>query len=257
MSAEGRAEIRQIAEAIILAFLRAAEEKHGGRAVAIAELRGFLPAFGSSPGFVGLMKEAHARLLDAAADELLRQQRGDPFQRLMVHPLTGEFESETLSRDILPAYFSFLHLVLGDDKESRTAVCADLVAVLKEPDALMFSWDHFYDHLEAKRVLWSVLLRIADAFKRFDARRDWFIGLMQHRPQAVSLGPQAFLPRPSNEEAHPFGRDQFNILFGSLYRPLRHLAGRDLDAFCKLAGGPPEMVLNRFLSDLEASGAEV
>lgn len=257
MSAEGRAEIRQIAERIISAFLQAAEQRHGATAVAIGELRGFMPAFSASPGFSGLMKEAHARLLEAGAAELLRQQRGDPFQRLMVHPLTGEFERETLSRDILPAYFSFLHLVLGDDKESQTAVCAELLTCLKEPDPLMFSWDSFYDHLKAKGVLWSVLLRIAEAFKRFDVRRDWFLGLMQHRPQAVSLGAQAFLPRPSGEEAHPFGLDQFNLLFGCLYRPIRHLAGRDLDAFCKLAGGPPEMVLNRFLRDLEASGAEV
>lgn len=257
MSAEGRGEIRRIAEKMILSFLQAAEQRHGARPVVIGELRDLLYSFADSPGFVALLKEAHARLLEAGAAELLRQQRGDPFQRLLVHPLGEAFASGGLSRDILPGYFSFLHLVLGDDKDSQTAICVELVAALTEPDPLMFSWDAFYGHPRAKAVLWSVLLRIADAFKRFDARRDWFIGLMQNRPQAVSIGPQAFVSRPATEEAHPFGLAEFKLLFGCLYRPLRHLTGADSEAFTRLAGGPPEMVLDRFLRDLASTGADV
>lgn len=258
MSAEGRAEIRQIAEKMIHAFLRSAEERHGGKPVTIGDLRAGLRDFASSPGFSALMKEAHVKLLEAGAAELLRQQRGDPFQRLLVHPLTEEFEKGTLSRDILPSFYSFLHLVLGDEKDAQTAVCVELMAALRDPDPLMFSWDDFYDHPRAKTALWSVLLRIAEAFKRFDARRDWFIGLMQNRPQALSLGSLAFVPRPHGDDGHPpFGGAEFNLLFAALYRPLRHLRGADLELFSKLAGGAPEMVLTRFFGDLEACGADL
>ena len=255
MSAQGRAEIRQIAEKMIHAFLRSAEERHGGKSVTIGDLRAGLPDFATSPGFSALMREAHVKLLEAGAAELLRQQRGDPFQRLLVHPLTGEFEKGTLSRDILPSYFSFLHLVLGDEKDAQTAVCVDLMAMLRDPDPLMFSWDDFYDHPQAKASLWSVLLRIAEAFKRFDVRRDWFIGLMQNRPQSVSLGALAFVPRPHGDDGHPpFGPMEFNRLFAALYHQLRYLTGADLVLFSKLAGGAPEMVLARFFADLKASG---
>jgi hypothetical protein len=99
----------------------------------------------------------------------------------------------------------------------------------------------FYDDPRAKVVLWGVLIRIADAFKRFEPRRDWFIGLMQNRMHAVSLAPNAFVPLAHTPEDNQvtFGKIQFNLLFGALYRPLLNLSAHDGGTFTRLFGAPP------------------
>lgn len=257
MSAEGRAQMVQIAESLIQAFLKSAEEKFGEQKLTGPVLREWLPSFQKTPLFGRIMRDAHTQLLDAAAAELLRHQRGDPLQRLLVHPLTDLFEDGQLSRDILPAYFSFFHLVLGDEKDAFGGKCVAILEELKGPDHLTFSWDSFYDDPRAKSVLWAILLRVAEAFRRFDARRDWFIGLMENRPQSISLGTSAFLPRPSSEELVHFRVNEFNLLFAALYEPLRRLQAAELADFTKQFGGSPEKVLVRFFQDLAASGASL
>jgi hypothetical protein len=169
--------------------------------------------------------------------------------------LSRLFADDRLSRDILDNYFSFLHLVLGDTRDALTERCMAIVAELKEPDPLDFSWDGFYDDPRSKVILWTVLARIAESFRRFDARRDWFIGLMQHRSQAISLGPNAFVPRHLTEEPHPFGVEEFKLMFGSLFGPVRTLPRLDALAFERHFGVAPEPLFGPLLAELEAAGA--
>ena len=257
MSAEGRAEMGQIAERILGDFLRMVEERHRGAPVRAVELRAVQQTYMASPQFGAVLHQAHGRLLDAAAHELLRQKRSDPFHRLLVHPLTGALEDGRLSRDILLNYFSLLHLVLGDARDTLSEQCSAILKELRDPDALAFSWDSFYQDPRAKQVLWVVLVRIAESFRRFDARRDWFIGLMQNRPQAVSLGANAFLPRHSSEPSQLFGVTEFNLMFGLLYAPLRDLSRTEAAAFVHHFGASPEQLLGSFFAELEASGAVI
>jgi hypothetical protein len=169
--------------------------------------------------------------------------------------MNGLFEDGRLSRDVLVNFFSFLHLVLGDTREALTERCEAIVAELKEPDALDFSWDGFYDDPRSKLILWTVLARIAESFRRFDARRDWFIGLMEHRSQAISLGPNAFLPRQPSDDPHAFGVEEFKLMFAALFGPLRDLSRLDGLAFERHFGVAPEHLFGPLLRDLEAAGA--
>ncbi len=254
MSAEGRAEMRQIAERMFSAYLRQVEERHSG-AVTIPQLRSVLATYFASPAFHTVLHQAHGRLLQAAALELLRQQRGDPFQRMVVHPLAEAFQDGRLARDLLPSYFSFLHLVLGDARDKFTAQCADILAELRDPDPLGFSWDSFYEDPRTKLILWSVLVRIAETFRRFEVRREWFIGLMQNRPHSVSLGSHAFQPRPRSDdgrEAKQFDTEEFAILFGALFSPLRQLPPRDQATFQRSFGAMPDEVLGHLFANLDA-----
>jgi hypothetical protein len=84
-------------------------------------------------------------------------------------------------------------------------------------------------------------MRIADTFKRFEARRDWFIGLMQNSMHAVSIAPNAFVPLAHTEEDNKvsFAKPQFDLLFGALFRPLLHMTAQDDGAFTRLFGAPP------------------
>ena len=252
MSAEGRAEMRRIAERMFADYLQLIEERHSTVAT-VPQLRAALDAYLGSPGFKVVLSKAHGRLLEAAALELLRQKRREPFPRLVVHPLAVAFSDERLSRDLLPGYFSFLHLVLGDAQDKMAAQCLDILSELRDHDPLGFSWDHFYEDPRAKLILWSVLARIAETFRRFDARRDWFIGLMQNRPHSVSLGPHAFQPLPrSDGETKAFGAEEFAILFDVLFSPLRDLRPADLAAFQRSFGGAPEDVFGHLFANLAA-----
>jgi hypothetical protein len=255
MSASGRAEIRRVVDRLLDDFLRLVAERHHGAPVDGAQLQQAVHAFSGSPQLNLLLSEAHNRLLVAAEGELLRQKRGDPFQRLLAHPLAEHFSQERLSRDILYNYFAFLHLVLGDMRDAMTERCAKIVAELKGTDELDFSWDEFYDDPRSKLILWSVLARIAESFKRFDVRRDWFIGLMQHRSQSISIGPNAFVPRLPSEEQPVFGTTEFNMMFAALFGPLRDLAATDSLAFERHFGTSPAQLFGPLLRQLEESGA--
>lgn len=254
MSAEGRAEIHRLAEDMLRALLHLVQERHGASPLTVPQLRADIEAFARSPAFARLLQDAHGHLIGLAGEELLRQRRGDPFQRLMIHPLTDVFESGQLSRDILPNYFSFLHLVLGDAREDLALHCRDILSALKGSDDLAFSWDSFYDDPRAKQILWTVLVRIAETFRRFDARRDWFIGLMQNRPQAVSLGSHMFQPLPRHEDGsriiHPFGLEHFHVLFSRLFAPLRRLSASDRRAFETTFGVSPEDAIGHIFANL-------
>ncbi len=250
MSAEGRTEMRQIAEQMLSAFLRWAEEHHGGAAVNVPLLSAVRDDFVRSAPFHRFIRQAHGRLLEAAAVELLRHKRKDPFQRLLTHPMAEAFESGALSRGILPNYFSFLHLVLGDSRETLTGRCLEILNELRAPDPLDFSWDGFYEDRRAKEILWFVLVRIAETFKRFEARRDWFIALMQNHPQAVSVGPSAFVPLHQSEEVAPFGIGEFRTMFSCLFEPLRRLPAAERADFQRSFGAPPEQLFAGLYTNL-------
>jgi hypothetical protein len=247
----------QIAARILGDFLRMVDERHRDSPVQASQLRALQQTYLASAQFAAVLHQAHSRLLDAAAHELLRQKRSDPFHRLLVHPFTEVLEDGRLSRDLLVNYFSLLHLVLGDARDRLSDQCSAILDELRDPDALAFSWDSFYQDSRAKQVLWQVLVRIAESFRRFELRREWFIGLMQNRPQAVSLGTSAFLPRHMSEPSQQFGVAEFNLMFGRLYAPLRDLSGAEAAAFERQFGASPEQLLGSFFAELEASGAAI
>jgi hypothetical protein len=255
MSAAGRNEMRQVVDRLLADFLLLIEQRHHGKPVDGAELRQAAQSFLASPRLNQLLAEAHHRLLESAETELIRQKRGDPFQRLLTHPLTELFTDELLSRDILDNYFSFLHLVLGDTRDVLTESCERILDELRTPDVLGFSWDSFYEDPRVKSILWTALARIAESFRRFEIRRDWFIGLMEHRSQAISIGPNAFVQRHSSEEPQIFGVNEFNLMFVALFGPVHKLSQTEELAFQRQFGAAPGKLFGPLLRELEASGA--
>jgi hypothetical protein len=255
MSLEGRVSMRRIVERILDAYLHQVEGRASRGAVDGPLLRAEMQGFLASPDLGRILAEAHHQLLEASRKELIRQQRGDPFNRLVTHPMTEALCDGRLSRDSLGNYFSFLHLVLGDARDVLAMRCAEVLEELRRPDPLVFSWDHFYDDPRSRQVLWTVLIRVSESFKRFDLRRDWFISLMQNRPQAVSIGPNAFVPRPSHEETHSFGLEEFNTMFVALFGQMRHLSPGETRAFERDFGVAPEKAFGPLLLALEEGGA--
>jgi hypothetical protein len=220
MSHQGRDELQKFAQTILGAFLVSARRED-------------------------LAEEAKAFLASDRCAELANQ-----FLGTLVHPLTDLLVSEALSRTLLPNYFNFLHLVLGDLQDALTRQCEEIIEdVRKDPH---FTWDFFYDDPRAKAVLWGVLMRIVEAFKRFEPRRDWFIGLMQNRMHAVSIASNAFVPLAHSEEDNKvtFDKTQFDLLFGALFRPLLRLSAQDDAAFIRQFGAPPARLIKPLVEKL-------
>lgn len=253
MTSDVKGTLRRVVIKALEEFAAAAERQTGRK-----DLTAPLGAFQVSPRFAHLLEEGFAALRECIETEGLKAERTSPFQRLLSSPLAEAFESKALSRVHLANYFSFIHLVLGDQVTALATRAEALAEDLKD-EGRAFDWNRFYADPDAETLLWIVLVKIAEAFRRFDARRDWFIGVMQYTPQAVSVGPNAFIPK-SQAEAEPgedtsFGVAQFNTMFGCLFGPMRHLGSNARQRFEKDFGQTPEKVFGALWDHLEASGA--
>lgn len=258
MPHDGRSEFRRSASLLLQAFVAAVEKQQHGKPITARELDALVGPVMASPAMVRLLDQEYPRLQLAVGQELLIQKRGDPLQRLITHPLAPAFADETLSRDILSNYFHFIQSVLGAEREALAHQAAELLLELKEAWPEGFTWDAFYDDNRAKLILWVVLVRIEEAFRRFDIRRDWLITLMQNTPQSISLSSNAFIPRhPSatTAEAKPFGTKQFNSLFACLFGPMRSLSQADRILFERSMGVPPQTAFGTLWANLERCGA--
>ena len=247
MSVHGRDELHRFAQNLLGAYLMSAASKVRPQAEVLANAA---KEFLESERCAELIDQFMKTLVGAVANQIQQERRADPFRRLMCHPLTNLLESGAISRTLLPIYFHFLHLVLGDGQAEITAKCEAIIEELRHDPH--FSWDMFYDDLPTKQLQWDVLMRIAETFKRFELRRDWFIELMQNRPHAVSLSAQAFVPLQRNEEEDkaPFGVLEFNLMFNALFRPLLSLSGPEDSAFARQFGAPPGALVRPLVEKL-------
>ena len=238
---QGREELQKFAQTVLGALLVSSRRE---------DLADEARAFLESDRCAELINQFLGTLVHAVASEMAQERRADPFRRLLVHPLTELLESEAVSRALLPNYFNFLHLVLGDQQDELTRRCEAIIEEVRQDPH--FTWDFFYDDPRAKAVLWGVLMRIVEAFKRFEPRRDWFISLMQNRMHAVSLGSNAFVPLVHSEEDNKvsFDKPQFDLLFGALFRPLLRLSAQDDAAFTRLFGAPPARLIRPLVEKL-------
>jgi hypothetical protein len=258
MTEWGREDLRRFVTHVLDAFVAALDQQYAGKPVSADELRRIARVVETSAALEPSINATYNRLKDEAAKEFMRNRRIQPFKRLVVHPLTELFESGALGRDILPNYFNFLHLVLGDETEALARLTVTICKDEHHEDGV--DWDHFYEDERAKYVLWTCLVRIASSFRKFDSRREWFINLMQNRQHATSIAANAFVPLPVDnepEEPHPFGPEHFNLMFAALFGPLRKFSIEDEAHFAEAMQMSPAQAFGEMWSNLERTGAQL
>ena len=124
MSLEAKSALTLFADQILDSVLAAAE---ADGLQAGAHLRAVAQKFRASPAFSALLTTCYKRLVSIAGEDLLRQRRADPFHRLVTRPFSQAFNEDRLSRDeILDNYFSFIHLILGDEEAKLRELCQGL-----------------------------------------------------------------------------------------------------------------------------------
>jgi len=256
MTEWGRDDLRRFVSHVLDAFVATLDQQYAGKPVSADEMRRIARAVENSGALEPSINATYSRLKSEAAKEIVANRRIQPFKRLVVHPLTGLFEAGTLAREVLPNYFNFLHLVLGDETESLARLCVTICKDERHEDGV--DWDAFYQDERSKFVLWTCLMRVASSFRKFDSRREWFINLMQNRQHATSIASNAFVPLPTEnlpEEPHPFGAEQFNPMFAALFGPLRHLSIEDEAHFAEAMRMSPEQAFGEMWTSLERVGA--
>jgi len=257
MAEWGRSDLRKFVTQVLDAFVAVLDQR-GGQPITLEELQKVARMLEISPAFDASVNATYARIKDEAAKELIRNRRTQPFKRLLVHPLTQLLQDGKLGRNFLSNYFNFLHLVLGDETEALSRLCVTICKDEWHQDGV--DWEAYYGDERAKYVLWTVLMRIASSFRKFDVRHDWFINLMQNRQTTTSLASNAFIPLPNEtepEEPQVFGAEEFNLLFAALYGPLRHLSIEDEAHFTEALGTAPEKAFGDIWANLERVGAQI
>jgi len=254
MTEGGPRKIRETANTLLDAFVQAVEKAYDGRAVTPAELQKIADALKTSKDFDTTYEKAFADLQTQALAYALAQAhdaaRVEMFHRVMTHPLDPLLESEVLHREALPNFFNFLRLVLGEEVDIFQQRCLEAHDELKAKFGDAFTWDMLYTDERAKVVLFTVLMRIAAAFKRFDARKDWFIGLMQYSPTNIGLTSNVFVPNPNRDKNWTFGEGEFKQMFKYLFAPVRAMSVADTELFTAKLGTSPDKVFSAFFREL-------
>lgn len=252
MPSRGARQIRETANTLLDAFITAVEQAFGDTRPSVDDLRKVAAALKETADLDVVYEKAYGDLQSGVLSQAKEAQRVEVFHRLMAHPLDPLLDSGELSREALPNFFNFLRLVLGEEVDSLQAACVAIHDELKEAAGDGFSWDTFYADPRAKAVLYRVLARIADAFRRFETRRDWFIGVMQYTPASIGVSSNAFLLNKNRDTSYIFGVDEFTRMFRHLFAAVKDPDDADRAAIEKELGAAPEQIFGPLLKQLGA-----
>lgn len=254
MQQSGPKYLRGISGQVIDAMLASVQAQAKDGHVSVETLRRVAQALKDSPDFDAFYQHAYDTLYRAMERQTRVEQRCNALGRLMVHPLADLLNDGTLSREHLPNLFHFFQLSLGDQLAQYAVICNEIVELLETEKGADFVWDDFYAHEGARIIQAKVLWKIVQTFSNFEARRDWFIKLMQYHPSSISLGQHMFIatPRPPVGDAPPpFGQGEFRILLAALVSPLSHLSAADKALLHSAVPTFDESQLKAFLEKLE------
>ncbi len=254
MNPSGPRQLRDTANEMLDAFIKAVEQNYSDRPVAAADLRRLAEALKSSAEFDAVYEKAYGELQVQAVAQALAvahdAQRVEMFHRVVTHPLDPLLDSETISREALPNFFHFMRLVLGEEVDAFQQRCVEAHDDLKAKLGDDFNWDVFYADARTKLVLYEVLLRIAEAFRRFDMRKEWFIGLMQYSPATIGVASNVFVPNPHRDKSWTFGTDEFAQMFRHLFAPVRNMTDSDRALFTSKLGTAPDQAFAALFRNL-------
>ncbi len=245
--------IRKSTNVVLDALLHSAEAACGGQPLSLDLLRAIVAQLKDAPEFEDFYARTYNEIRAIFEAFSIEQKRQNVFGRLIIHPLSVMLDQGILSRQILPNIFSFIHLVIGDEAEVYASRCQDIVKILRDEFQEDFTWETFYHTEEAKRMLWSTLVRIATSFKRWDLRKDWFMKLMQYTPSTVSLSTNAFVVRErgvSPDEPRAFSEREFYLFFHALFSPLVGMPPEDEALFQKIFGMSSAKMTGPFMTRL-------
>ncbi len=248
-------------EAVVLAmraFLDLLDGAVSGDSIKVDAVRRIARAVMDADGALGIYYDLHADGC-AAFFELVKteRKRTDFFGRAITESLEPLLDDPNsgFQRKNLPQFFAALRMMLGDDvytdyKDRCTQVANELRA-----GGEFVPLDAFYADARIHDIMERTLVAVARSFKRFDARKEWFLIVMNTDPHAVSLGSNMFVPKKTEEKLdHAFGDANFIRLFRTLLGPMRldRFDEARRAGFLTKHGAAPEAVFGPLFVELAA-----
>ncbi|MBM3567968.1 MAG: hypothetical protein FJX46_04340 [Alphaproteobacteria bacterium] len=205
----GAGHCRVLGNFAVQAFVQVLAEKirERGGAINFEDLKDSLAKFAAAAGPLEVYYKksfedcfvSHER-----ARELIKRQNA--FSRMLVHNFSEMFprtveqraDPNAITRDILPAFFTAMKLILGDDKvrlfERETAEILDAVKARLMPTGTLANlWKEYYKDPKLYLLNVRVLYMVAAYFKRWDVRKQWFISVMNNEHLTQSLASNAYV----------------------------------------------------------------
>jgi hypothetical protein len=245
--------IRHAVVTMLDAFAKTAQEtaaKNGGK-VDSAEIARIGEAMKNSGEIENFYRAVFGQVVASIVESQNQNRRINAFGRLVAHPLGDFFQSRHLDRALLHNFFFFVQALVGEAESEWNAVCAAVLDEMRDKAGDAFAWESYYGDPRTQAIFWRVLVRIAQSFKRFDARRDWFLRIMQHKQTTVSLAPNKYVQLGDGLDVAQFGKDEFLKLFDSLFAPVKTLTLQEVVRFEAATGLTPKAAFDRFLGDLD------
>lgn len=173
-------------------------------------------------------------------------QRKDTFGRIVVEPIVELLDQPTgLERKRLGQFLAAVRMMVGEEihEELRTEA-AKIAAPHRDVEGIV-NWENFHADPATGQILERVLVSIANSFRRFDARRDWFLVVMNANPSAVSTGSTAFVPlKPEDRAQFAFTESHMARVLEALFASVRRdtFASDRLRTFSKRWNASPEKI---------------
>jgi hypothetical protein len=252
MFSKGPLLIRHAVTTMLDAFVKTAEEtaRQMGGAIGPAEIARIGEAMKASGEMDNFYRAVFGQVVSTIVEAQNQNRRVNAFGRLVVHPLSDFFQTQQLDRGMLHNFFFFIHSLVGETENEWNTTCSTLLDEMREKMGEAFNWDAYYAEPRAQAIFWMVLVRIAQAFKRFDTRREWFFRIMQHKQTSISLAPNKFVQIGDGHEVAQFTKADFLAVFENLFAPARHLTFEEVVRFEAATGLTPKAAFDPFFRDL-------
>ncbi len=173
-------------------------------------------------------------------------QRSDILGRLVVEPFAGLLDQQSgMERKRLGQFLSAIRMMVGEeDHEDLRNKAALLADTHRDIDGIV-DWDEFHADPAAGLILEHVLVSIANSFRRFDSRRDWFLVVLNANPSAVSTASNAFVQlKPEDRARFAFTENHMARVFDALFASVRRdtFTSDRLRRFGKRWNAPPDKI---------------
>lgn len=246
---------KQIAETVLRVLLGLADEiTVDGRIVAkdlhrIAEA--IQKADGPLPAIYAEAQQQCGIAFQRASIEGLRRYH---LNRLITQPFAALLDKpEGIERNRLGQLFLAIRMMIGEEEHEGLRVRAEALAELHRGADGIVDWIMFHADPEADLILESVLVGIANSFRRNDARRDWFLVVLNASPSAVSIGSTAFTPlKPEDRARFAFTEAHMAHVFAALFASVRRetFFGERLRVFGKRWNVAPDKLFGPLFVDI-------
>ena len=184
----------------------------------------------------------------------IERQRKNQLGRLIVEPIVPLLDNpHGIERSRLPQFLESIHLMLGEEVWENLRARATLLAQEHKDEEGMVDWASFHTDPEGFLILEQIQVAIARSFRRFEPRKDWMLVVLNSNPNSISIGPNAFVPKSSDEKVQfAFTQQHLSTVLLALFEHVRleNFDDARTKAFETKWGVKPQKVFGPFFVEL-------